>query len=101
MATGAPVSETHSEDIVHYGAVRLRVTGSGNLRMTFLSLDEDTSSVLSPIVLQATTGREPLRLANFISQRGMLEISTTAINEKFRINRVIIFEKPLWTEYPG
>lgn len=102
MPTGAPSTDAaHAEDICHYGAVRLRVTGTGNLRMTFYSLDDESSSALVPIVMANTTGREPLRLANFISQRGMLEISTTAINEKFRINRVIIFEKMLWTSYPG
>ncbi len=100
MPTGAGVSSP-AEDIVHFGGVRLRVTGTGNLRMTFFSLDDESSSVLAPIAMSNTTGREPLRLANFISQRGMLEIKTTAINEVFRINRVIIFEKALWTSYPG
>lgn len=79
----------------------MRVTGSGNLRMTFFSLDDEHSNVLAPIAMQATTGREPTRLANFISQRGMLEIKVTAIDEKFTINRIVIFEKPMWSQYPG
>lgn len=100
MAT-VPQQAVQGENIVHYGGVRLRVNGSGNLRLTFYSLDDESSSALVPIAMQATTGREPLRLANFISQRGMLEFQTTAINETFRVNRVVVFQKEIWTSYPG
>ena len=91
----------HAEEIVHFGAVRLRVTGSGNLDLQFRSLDDIDTQTLAPIVMSATTAREPVRLANFISQRGMLKISTDVINETFRINRIILFVKPIWSEYPG
>jgi hypothetical protein len=96
-----PVLGSHSEEILHFAGVRLRVTGSGNLRMTFFSLDDVDSSTLAPIAMQTSTGREPTRLANFISQRGMLQIQTTAINETMRINRIILFAKPIWSQYPG
>ncbi len=92
---------SHSEEIVHFAGVRLRVTGSGNLDLTFQSLDMMDTQVLAPIVMSLTNAREPTRLANFISQRGALKISTNAINESFRINRVIIFAKPIWSQYPG
>jgi hypothetical protein len=92
---------SHAEEIVHFGAVRLRVTGVGNLDMEFLSLDSVDTQTLAPLAMQTTTGREPVRLANFISQRGMLKLSTNAISESFRINRIILFVKPIWSEYPG
>ena len=92
---------SRQEDIVHFGGVRLRVTGSGNLDMTFKSLDDVDTQTLVPIIMSSTSAREPTRLANFISQRGRLQISTNAIDETFRINRVIVFAKPIWTQFPG
>lgn len=97
----APQIGSKAEEICHYAGVRLRVTGAGNLRMTLFSLDDERSNVLAPLAMQATTGREPTRLANFTSQRAMLEIKITAIDEKFVINRIIIFEKTVWSQYPG
>jgi len=101
MPTGMPEVGNNVEDIIHVAAVRIRVVGSGNLRMTLFSLDSVNSQILAPLAMSATNAREPRVLANFISQRAMLTIKTTAINETFAINRVITFAKPMWTEYPG
>lgn len=90
-----------SENILHFGAVRMRVTGSGNLVMVFRALDDQANSTLATLAMSSATDREPRVLANFVNQRALLELSTTAIDETFRINRIIVFAKPLWTEYPG
>lgn len=87
------------QDILHFGGVRIRVNGTGYLRMRFLSLDNIDTQTLVPFTMATLPGKQPTRLANFISQRGMLEISTTAIDEVFRINKIILFSKPLWTSY--
>jgi len=99
-----PVAESlgsNSEEILHFNGVRLRLTGTGNLDLQFLSLDNAYSQTLAPIVMSTAPGREPTRLANFIGQRGSLRISTDQIDETFRINKIVIFAKPLWTQYPG
>jgi hypothetical protein len=92
-----------SEDdvIIHYTAVRMRVTGSGSLRMTMYSQDDIFSQPLTPITMSATTNIRPTRLMNFQHQRAMLEGKTTAIDETFRINKIIIFAKAVFAEYPG
>lgn len=90
-----------AEEICHFNGVRIRVYGNGNLRMTLFSLDQVNSNVLVPVPMASPTAREPTRLANFVSQRAMLEIKTTAINEMFHVNRVIVFAKLLWTQFPG
>jgi len=97
----APSLGLKAEEIVHFAGIRIRVTGSGNLDLTFQSLDFIDLSVLAPLAMSTATAREPTRLANFISQRGFLKISTDAINETFRINRVILFAKPIWSQFPG
>jgi hypothetical protein len=91
----------HMEEIVHFAGVRLRVTGSGNLDLEFLSLDNVNSQTLAALPMSATTAREPTRLANFISQRAQLKISTNVIDETFKINRIILFAKPIWSQFPG
>lgn len=65
------------------------------------SLDEVVNQDLLSITMQATTNREPFRLANFSQQRIRLELKTTEIDETFRITKIILFVKPLAAEYPG
>lgn len=87
--------------IQHYNAVRMRLTGSGTLQMTLFSLDDIDSQTLVPFTMASTTQREPTRLANFKSQRACLEVKTTLIDETFRIGKIIIFAKPVESEFPG
>lgn len=79
----------------------MRIVGAGDLQMQLLSLDSVESQTLVPFTLSSATNREPFRLANFNQQRAMLKGITTEKDEIFRINRIILFFKPLWTDYPG
>lgn len=90
-----------AENILHWTGIRLRVNGSGNLRPTLYSLDKVDSTVLTPLVMATLTARQPTRLCNFVSQRVIYRLETTAINEFMNINRIILFTKPLYTQFPG
>jgi hypothetical protein len=92
---------SNDESICHFGAVKYRVTGSGNLVSTFQSLDTVQTTQLATIAMQATPGREPTILTNFISQRAFLRVETMNLNETFRINRIVVYAKPLWTQFYG
>lgn len=87
--------------IFHYGAVRLRIVGSGELDMEFIGLDPADTSSLVAITMENPAARAPKRLSNYIGQRARLKVSTDVINEWFRINTISIFVKELWQEYPG
>jgi len=88
-------------ELVHFGTVRMRVTGAGNLQLFMHSLDEASNSdTLTAIPLQAATNREPTVLSNFIDQYGQLEIKTTQIDEVFEISKIVIFIKPVASGYP-
>jgi len=90
------------EFVHHVAAVRMRVTGSGNLLMQLNSLDDVESFTMIPIVMSATTKVEPTRLANFKSQRIQLECRITEINETIlNIHRIIIFAKPVEADLPS
>jgi hypothetical protein len=97
----AKKSSSGMESEYHIVAVRMRVTGSGNLKLTLTDLNQIQTKSLLDIPMQTATRIEPIRLANFQSQRTRLEGGTTEINEVFTINRIIIFAKPVAVEYPG
>lgn len=85
----------------HVVSVRMRVTGSGNMDLALTDLDDIQTETLVPIVMAATTRIEPLRLANFQSQRVRLVGGVSEIDEWFQIQRILIFAKPVAQEYPA
>lgn len=87
-------------DIIHFGSVRLRVVGSGNLDLTLISLSETETQDLTPVVMSSATNRLPNVLSNFMQQRAQLEIYTDEIDEVFQIDKVIIYIRPTFTSYP-
>lgn len=88
------------ENILHVAAIKYRVTGQGNLDSTLYDLDLVTSQPLAVLVMALALEDEPVRLANFKSQRILLKTGTDAIDEVFNITRIIAFFKKLWTDYP-
>ena len=97
-------SQTQStgEQISHIAGVRLRVVGDGLLNMTLYTLDSLDPQELVPFTLVEETYKEPFRLANYKHQRVFLEVATNdEIDDYFKIGRIILFGKQLWTEYPG
>lgn len=86
--------------INHFGGVRIRVTGSGNLIPTLISLDTTTELELSPVAMQATTARYANQLSNFVQQKAQLELKTTQINEIFNLQQILIYIRPMFTSFP-
>lgn len=102
MAKGAALSEGSSgENIQHFSATRIRVVGSGNLRLAVYSLDDVRSKTLVPLPITPTARIIPTRLVNFVEQRASFELKTTEINEFMKVNRIVIFIKEIFTSYPG
>jgi len=90
-----------AEDILHFGAIRYRVVGTGLLHSKMESLDGVRTQELATIEMQEATDIQPRVLANFKQQRALVEIYTEDFGDFMKINRVIYFVKGLWTEYPG
>jgi hypothetical protein len=85
----------------HVVGVRMRVIGIGNLDLELTDLDDIQTEVLVPLPMTLTTRIEPLRLANFQSQRIRLVGRTNVMGEKFQIQRILLFAKPVAQEYPA
>ena len=90
-----------AENEQHVVAMRFRLIGSGNLKISLKDLSDIQVQTLVPIAMQVATRIEPTRLANFQSQRIRYRVETTEINEIFKISRVIMFAKPVAVEYPA
>jgi len=87
-------------EILHFNGTRIRLNGSGNLKLYLRSLDNINSNQLSSISMLPLTNREPTVLANFIDQRGQLEVRITDRDETFTISRIILFIRPIASEFP-
>lgn len=88
-------------EILHTVAVRILVSGSGNLDLSLASLNEFQIQNLFPITMNLTSNRqEPTQLANFVDQYTQIQFMTNAINEVFTISKIIAFVKPYGAEYP-
>lgn len=102
MPRGAATSEGSSgESISHFAAIRVRVNGTGNLKMAVYSLDDVKDKTLVPFVMKVLNRIVPTRIVNFTEQRASFELKTTDIDEELKINRIIIFTKVTDTSYPG
>jgi len=93
--------DSQGENICHFAAVRMRIQGSGNLDMTMYSQDDVLFQNIAPVVMAAITNIQPTRLMSVVQQRAYLKLSTDVINEYFKINRMIVYTKEVFTSYPG
>jgi len=102
MAIGAALSEGSSGDnIQHFAAIRIRVTGRGYLQMTVKSLDQVRAKGLVPFTMQDQARIIPTRIVNFVEQRANFELKTTGFDEYMRVNRIVVYMKEVFTSYPG
>lgn len=89
------------DNIVHYTSVRMRIIGTGQLDMVMLSQDSIFSQTLVPFTMQSATNIRPNRLMNFQHQRASLRGSTDQSGEFFKINKIVIYAKEVFVDYPG
>jgi hypothetical protein len=88
--------------MVHYfGGVRLRVTGTGILNLSFLGLDDAVTTFAPSMILSAAPGRFLQSEFSLQSQTGRLKGLTDAYGEKFRITQINIYHNPFWAEEPA
>lgn len=102
MARGAITSQgSGGENIHHFSTIRIRATGQGSLKMVVHSLDYVKSKVMTPLPLLGSSRIQPNRIVNFVEQRACFEFQLTEIDEYFRINRIIVYMKEIYTSHPG
>lgn len=100
MTASAGFSSTQ-DNIIHYASVRMRILGSGSLKMTMITQDAVYTQTLVPLTMQPATNIRPTRLMNFQHQRASFECKTTEISEWFKINKIVIYAKEVFVDYPS
>ncbi len=88
-------------NINHFSQYRFRIVGNGNLKAQISTLNDVITKTMVPLPMTNPARIEPLRIINFMSQFATLEFKTTEINEFFQINTLVIFLKPVYTQYPS
>ena len=102
MPVGAALTEQSSgESTSHFASIRIRVDGTGKLKLAVFSLNDMRSKAMVPLTMALQSRYSPTRLVNFVEQRAAFELKTIRMDEKFRINRIVIFTKELYRSYPG
>lgn len=87
--------------IHHFGHLKLRVTGTGNLAITLLSEDDVNPISAGTIALATSPGLEPERKINYVNEKMSTKFRVSNLNEKYRITRVDTYVKPMWMSRPG
>ena len=90
-----------TENINHLAGIRLRVLGSGELNIRISSLSDVIIKDLVPITMQDPARIEPYRIINFVSQKSKITLSTDDFDSVMRVNKIVVFLKPIFTQYPG
>lgn len=93
--------QSSGDNINHFNAVRLRVNGNGMLKMRIFSLDDAKSRVIADIKMSPNPGKLITKLTNLMTERASLEIKTTSINDYFKINRIILFSREVFSSHPN
>jgi hypothetical protein len=96
----SPATEA-GNSIAHFASIRMVVTGTGTFKMTVQSMDDIRTKTLVPFVMNSGIRVIPTRLVNFMEQYATFEFKTTNIDEVFKITRIVIFTKEVFTSYPG
>ncbi len=86
-------------NIIHFGSLRYRVTGTGELRTTLRSLQDVDNAILVPLELEDRTDKEPTILSNFMKQRAQADIRTVDIDEVFLMSKIVVYVKQTYTQY--
>lgn len=87
-------------EIIHAGAVRLRLLGFGTFKPSLFSLDPAISVDLPNITMASVSAREPTVLANFNQQKFCVAGRVTIIGESFSVSRIVVFVRAVSTGYP-
>jgi len=87
--------------ISHFGGLKLRVIGSGNLQINLTGEDGSNSQDPPGITLSTNSGAEPDRLINFINEKCSIKLRVSFPGEKFNLSKVTLYARPLWLRRPS
>lgn len=95
-----PIKIDDSGAITHCAGVRISGRGVGILQCRFQNQDSVKTTNYATTTLGITPGLDYFRRANFQAERMFIRFRTNLFNQRFTINAVSYFIKPLWAMRP-
>lgn len=90
-----------TQAIHHFGAVGLRVKGSGTLGLKIYNMDDTEFEQLANITLSATQGQEILREASLNSEKASLELTLNSFGSYFKLRRANVYVNVIFNSWPN
>lgn len=84
----------------HVNPIRVRLTGSGNLKAYLFDTGAVNNTTLEPQAMSLTSARSLNYLSNFTAEKVALTLMTTEINEYFNISNIYAYVKPSRNSFP-
>jgi len=97
----AEIPSDSKGEVFHHGGVRLRVYGSGLLRLTVTTLDGAQVTNLTSIQLAPTPGIYPMRTFNAQSEKITIRGQMISIDEYLVVTKMWAFVRQLWLTRPA
>jgi len=97
----AEIPSDSKGEVFHHGGVRLRVYGSGLLRLTITTLDGAQVTNLTSIQLAPTPGIYPMRTFNAQSEKITIRGQMISIDEYLVVTKMWAFVRQLWLTRPA
>ena len=88
------------EGTYHFGGIRLRARGFGDIEISGLGLDDIDLGSAGNLAITAKPGHEFFRRLNFKGERCSIRLRMTESNEWLIITKMSLFAKFLWAEQP-
>lgn len=88
--------------IHHFGAINLKIAGSGTITLTGYTLDYPTTSASLPsLILTSNPNREYLIPININNEKCAFKCELNAIGSYMRLREYIMYARPTWATRPG
>lgn len=84
----------------HVNPIRIRVTGSGNLKGYLFDTGTINNATLTAQTLSLTTARSANFISNFRAERICFLMMTTEIDEYFVVSNMFMYVKPTAASFP-
>ena len=88
------------EGIYHFGGMRLRARGFGDVDVIAVGLDDAQTELSGSISLETAPGREFFKLLNFKNERCSIRLRMADNGEWLLVTKMSLFAKFLWSEQP-
>lgn len=86
--------------VYHYTGARMRIRGSGNLKITLSSIDDALVVTAPDLTLNLAPGKPLYRGWNFTSERCAVKLRMTGPGDYFSLTHFSLFYKQLWATRP-